>query len=190
MKRVAIYARISTSDKRQDLDTQLIPLKEYVSARGWSTYEIYTDEISGSKEKRVGLDMLLDSAKKRLFDTVLVYRFDRFARSTKHLINSLEMFRALGIDFISYQENIDTSTPAGKAMFTMVSAFAEFERSIIQERVKSGIAKAKAKGVKMGRPRNINVDTYKIRELKGDGLSVRKIASLLSIPKSTVQNYC
>ncbi|MBZ0242643.1 MAG: recombinase family protein [Bacteroidales bacterium] len=131
MKKVAIYARVSTTDKEQDLDTQLIPLQEYVKSRGWEVFRVYSDKVSGATEKRQELSELMEGAYKRLFDIVLVYRFDRFARSTKHLIASLEEFSSLGIDFISYNENIDTSTPIGKAMFTIISAFAELERSII-----------------------------------------------------------
>lgn len=184
--RIAIYARISTSDKSQDLDTQLIPLKQYTEQRGWKIYEIYTDEISGSKESRPSLNRLMKDAHKRKFDGVLVWRFDRFSRSTKQLINSLETFRSLGINFVSYQEAIDTSTPAGQMMFTMISAFAQFERSIIQERVKAGLEKAKAKGKKLGRPKQKR-DINQIIKLRQSGLSIRQIASELNISRSAVE---
>ncbi|MCX6807356.1 MAG: recombinase family protein [Patescibacteria group bacterium] len=188
MKKVAIYARVSTVDKGQDLDTQLLPLKEYVSNRGWQIHEIYTDQISGSKESRPALNQLMNDAHKRKFDCLLVFRFDRFARSTKHLINSLELFQSLNIDFISYNENIDTSTPAGKMMFTLISAFAEFERSIIVERVKAGLEKARIKGRKLGRPR-VEVDVKQILNFREKGLSFRQIAEKLHIPRSTLQKY-
>jgi DNA invertase Pin-like site-specific DNA recombinase len=186
MKKIAVYARVSTSDKGQDLETQLIPLREYVEARGWTLFEVYSDVMSGTKEDRPALQRLMNDAQKRRFDVCLVYRFDRFARSTKSLVNALELFRNLGIDFISYQENIDTSSPAGKALFTMVSAFAELEASIISERVKSGLVKARAKGKKLGRPK-VNVDTDKIIVLHQKGASNREIAKALSLSKSTVQ---
>jgi len=185
MQKVAIYARISTSDKGQDLDTQLLPLREYVERRGWQIYEIYTDQISGSKESRPSLDELMKEAHKKKFDCVLVFRFDRFARSTKHLITALETFSSLGIDFISYQEAVDTTTPAGKMMFTLISAFAEFERSIIQERVRAGIAKARMKGKRIGRPR-VEVDVKEVRRLRKEGLSIRGIAERVGVSKSLI----
>lgn len=188
MKKVAIYARVSTTDKGQDIDTQLFPLKEFIERRGWELSKVYSDQMSGSKESRPALKDLMKDAHKRKFDCVLVFRFDRFARSTKQLINALETFNSLGIDFVSFQESIDTTTPAGQMMFTIIASFAQFERSIIQERVKAGLIKAKAKGKKLGRPKS-HVDAGKIKELRSEGLSIRKIAQTLSVPKSTVQDY-
>lgn len=188
MKKVAIYVRCSTTDKGQDLDTQILPLKEYVSNRGWEVYKIYQDKESGSKVSRGELRELMNDAHKRKFDCVVVFRFDRFSRSSIHLLSSLETFGSLGIDFCSYQENMDTTTPMGKAMFTMASAFAEFERSIIRERVIAGINKARIKGKILGRPK-VPLDMQKIIQLKSEGLSIRKIAGELGVPKSTVQNY-
>ena len=187
--KIAIYARISTTDKKQDLDTQLIPLKEFVEARNWSLHRIYTDELSGSKEDRPELQKLMNDAQKRKFDAVLVFRFDRFARSTKQLINALENFKSLNIDFISYQENVDTTTPAGKMMFTMISAFAEFEREIIRERVRAGIVKARAKGKRIGRPKK-EVNLELVRRLKAAGMSVRRIAKMVQVGKSTISTLC
>lgn len=188
MKRTAIYLRISTNDRKQDFDTQLFALQDYVKQRGFKLHRIYKDRDSGSKESRPELLKLLQDANRRQFDCVVVFRFDRFSRSTRQLIEALETFRKIGIDFISYQEAIDTSTPAGQMMFTIVSAFAQFERNIIQERVRAGIAKAKAKGKKLGRPK-ANINVQKIIQLKAEGLSIRKIADRLDIPKSTVCNY-
>lgn len=183
--KVAIYARISTNHEKQDLDTQLFPLKEYCKQRDWEIYEIYTDELSGSKESRPSLDRMMKDSYRRKFGCVLVFRFDRFSRSTRQLINSLETFRTLGINFVSYQEAIDTSTPAGQMMFTMISAFAQFERAIIQERVKAGLAKARAKGKILGRPQ-IKIDEAKIKQLREEGCSLRDIARKLKVSKSLI----
>jgi len=184
MKRIAIYARVSTTD--QSTDSQLLDLRRYVSERGWNSFKEYVDEgISGTKDSRPALNELMNDAKKRRFDVVLVWRFDRFARSTKHLILALEEFRNLGIDFVSYQENIDTSSPLGSAIFTIISAVAQLERDIIAERVKAGLRRAKENGTKLGRPR-VNVDPNKVRELRLLGLSLRTIAKELSVSRMTV----
>jgi len=131
------------------------------------------------------LNELMNDAKKRRFDVVLVWRFDRFARSTKHLILALEEFKNLGIDFVSYQENIDTSSPLGSAIFTIISAVAQLERDIIAERVKAGLRRAKENGKKLGRPR-AEVPKGEIYRLHSHGLSLRQIATQLNISKSTV----
>ncbi len=150
--RVALYARVSTTD--QSTDSQLLDLRRYVRERGWNSFKEYVDEgISGTKDSRPALNELMNDAKKRRFDVVLVWRFDRFARSTKHLILALEEFKNLGVDFISYQENIDTSSPLGSAIFTIISAVAQLERDIIAERVKAGLRRARENGKKLGRPR-------------------------------------
>jgi DNA invertase Pin-like site-specific DNA recombinase len=148
---VAIYARVSTRD--QEPKTQLRELGSYAKRRQLRVVYELVDRESGANEKRPQLDKLMDLARKRKVDVVLAWKFDRFARSTKHLVTALEEFRELGIDFISYTENVDTSTPAGKALFTMVSAFAEFERDLIGERVKAGLDRARAEGIALGRPR-------------------------------------
>src|ERR1039458_535533 len=137
MRRVIIYARVST--KEQNVDMQLIDLRGYAQARKLLVVKEYIDYASGSRNDRENYLKLFNDVRKQKTDTVLVWKFDRFARSTKELINALEEFKALGIDFISYKENIDTSSPAGKILFTMISAFAEFEREIIRERVRAGI---------------------------------------------------
>ncbi len=150
--RVALYARVSTRD--QSTDSQLLDLRRYVRERGWNIFKEYVDEgISGTKDSRPALNELMDNAKKRRFDVVLVWRFDRFARSTQHLINALEEFKNLKIDFVSYQENIDTSSPLGSAIFTIISAVAQLERDIIAERVKAGLRRARENGKKLGRPK-------------------------------------
>ena len=148
-EKCAIYARVSTAD--QSTEPQLLDLKRYTLNRGWELYEEYRDEgISGALTSRPALNQLMDDARKRRFDIVLVWRFDRFARSTKHLVLALEEFKCLGIDFVSYQENIDTSTPLGGAIFTIISAVAQLERDIIKERVKAGLRRARERGKRLG----------------------------------------
>ncbi len=187
--KVAIYARVSTNNGQQSPDMQLQALREYCEARGFSVYREYVDEgISGAKDSRPALNALMDDAKKRKFDIVSVWKFDRFARSTKHLLSALDEFRNLGIEFISFSENIDTSTPLGKAIFTIVGAIGELERSLIVERVKAGIKAAKARGKQLGRP-NVQFNLEKAIHLKCEGLGVREIASRLGISKSTVASF-
>jgi len=182
--RVAIYARVSTTD--QSTESQLLDLRRYVSDRGWQIYREYLDEgVSGTKDSRPALNKLMDDAKKRRFDAVLVWRFDRFARSTRHLINALEEFKNLGIDFVSYQENIDTSSPLGGAIFTIISAVAQLERDIIAERVKAGLRRAVENGKQLGRPRAC-VDISEVIRLRSKGWSIRSIAKEISISRTTV----
>ena len=183
--RTAIYVRVSTKD--QSVDMQLNDLERYSRERGLNVFKMYEDNgISGTKETRPALNELMNDARKRKFDTVLVWRFDRFARSTKHLVNALYEFRSLGIDFISYQENIDTSSPLGEAIFTIISAMSKLERDIIAERVKGGLRKARAKGKRLGRPEN-EVDTDKIVKYKEEGKSIREIAKEMGIHRSKVE---
>ena len=182
--RVALYARVSTTD--QSTDSQLLDLRRYVQERGWDIFKEYVDEgISGTKDSRPALNELMNDAKKRKFDVLLVWRFDRFARSTKHLILALEEFKNLGIDFVSYQENIDTSSPLGSAIFTIISAVAQLERDIIAERVKAGLRRAVENGKKLGRPRLL-VDSTQVLRLRSEGLSLRAIAQEMGISRTTV----
>src|ERR1700746_3468337 len=152
--RTAIYARVSTKD--QSCDLQVRDLKAYCTARKLTVFREYIDVgESGAKDSRPKLNELMADARKRKFDAILVWRFDRFAPSTKHLVLALEEFRSLGIQFISYQENIDTTSPLGQALFTIVSAGAPLERDFIRERVNAGIRHARAWGKQLGRPRRI-----------------------------------
>ncbi len=184
-KRVAIYVRVSTKD--QSVDMQLNDLERYSKERRLSVFKVYQDNgVSGTKETRPALSSLMDDARKRKFDVVLVWRFDRFARSTKHLVNALYEFRNLSIDFISYQENIDTSSPLGEAIFTIISAMATLERDIIAERVRGGLRKAKANGKRLGRPKS-EVDTDKVIEYRKQNKSIRQIANELNLSKGAVQ---
>lgn len=182
-KRAIIYARVST--KEQNPEMQLIDLREYANARKFSVVKEYVDIASGKKDDRNNYQKMLDDVRKRKVDVVLVWKFDRFARSTKELINALEEFNQLGVDFISYKENIDTNSPAGRVLFTMISAFASFEADIIKERVKAGLEKAKMKGVKLGRPSVDDSVIRRIKELHQEGYDYKYISSAvgISIPK-------
>lgn len=167
------------------MELQLRDLRAYALHRGLCIEREYVDAgISGSKDQRPALNELMDGAKKRHFDTVLVWRFDRFARSTRHLLQSLDEFRSLGIDFISFQENIDTTSPLGKAMFTIISAINELEKNIIVSRVRAGLANAKAKGRKLGRPPRINHG--QVLELRTQGFSLSQIGKKVGATKSAV----
>ena len=184
MKKVAIYGRVSTKD--QDPESQLLDLRKYVKLRNWTIYQEYVDRgVSGAKESRPALDKLMKDARKRKFDILLVWKFDRFARSTKHLVTALEELEGLGIDFCSYEDSIDTSTNHGKLVFTIMGAIAEFERSLIRERVLAGIRRAKENGIRLGRP-TLEVDIEKMKQLVSKGLSIRAIAKELRISKSLV----
>lgn len=185
MLRIAVYARVSTKD--QSCDLQLRDLRAYCAARRFSVQREYVDiGESGAKDSRPQLNELMAAARKRLIDAVVVWRFDRFARSTKHLLLALEEFRTLGIQFISYQENIDTSSPLGQALFTIVSAVAQLERDLIRERVSAGIRNAQACGKHIGRPR-CTVSRDEIGRLRSQGASLRQIAKKLNIGYGTVR---
>ena len=185
--RVAIYARVST--RAQQPRTQLRELKAHAKRRGFAVECELIDIESGAKADRPKLAELFDLAGKRKVDVVLVWKFDRFARSTKQLITALEEFRELGVDFISYTENIDTSTPAGKVLFTVISAFAEFERDLIRERVRAGLDHARAEGTRLGRPA-ITPDTIKeIRKMRRSGMRVRMIAKRTGLSVGVVSKY-
>jgi DNA invertase Pin-like site-specific DNA recombinase len=151
--RVALYSRVSTNTGQQSPEMQLREIREYAHRRGWQVIEEYTDHgVSGSKESRPALNRLMADAHRRLFDTVLVWKLDRFGRSLRHLVNSLAEFEALGIAFVSLRDNLDLTTPSGRLMFQIIGAMAEFERSLIAERVKAGMRNARAKGRQIGRP--------------------------------------
>ena len=184
--KAAIYGRVSTIGKGQDVDLQLRDLRSYAQARGWKIFKEYIDNgVSGRKDKCPALNQLMNDARKKRFDAVLVWRFDRFARSTKHLVTSLDEFNHLGIDFISFMENMDTSSPMGKAMFTITSAIAELEADLIRERVRVGLANAKAKGAKLGRP-SPKFDEEELVRLRESGETIRAIAKRLNLRKSFV----
>jgi DNA invertase Pin-like site-specific DNA recombinase len=182
--RSALYARVSTLD--QNCEVQLQDLRRFAGQR-FTPYQEYIDVgVSGAQRHRPQLDILIKDARKRRFDVVLVWKFDRFARSLKHLIESLDEFNALGIDFVSYTEGVDTTTPAGQLLFHIVGAVAQFERDLIGERVRAGLAHARAMGKHIGRPR-AKVDVEAVRNLRSSGDSLRVIAKTLGIPVSRVR---
>lgn len=184
--RVSIYGRVSTIDK-QNPEMQLSDLRKYAEARGWNVSGEFVDRCSGARDKRPELDRLMEACRKRQIDGILVWRLDRWGRSLKHLINSLDELRALGISFISFSENIDLSTSTGQLLFHLLGAFAEFERNLIKERVVAGIANAKAKGVKFGRPRRFHDDMlFEVKEFQKAGLSIRAIAKKLKVSPALV----
>jgi DNA invertase Pin-like site-specific DNA recombinase len=165
---------------------QIRELREYCKRRAWDVEGEYVDAgVSGAKERRPQLDLLLAVCRKRRVDAVVVYRYDRFARSLRQLVNALEEFRSLGIEFISLHEGVDTSTPNGRLVFGIFASIAEFERELIRDRVKSGIAAAKSRGKTLGRPR-VSVDAARIACLRASGLSWPKIAAELGVSVGTV----
>jgi DNA invertase Pin-like site-specific DNA recombinase len=177
--KVAIYARVSTN-KGQDPKMQITELRDYCRTRGWNVTAEFVDKgISGAKDSRPELDRLMADAHRRRFDVVAVWKFDRFARSVSHLLRSLETFAALGIEFVSLSEQIDTGTPAGKLVFTVLGAVAELERSLIGERIRGGLRNARAKGTRLGRPPLHKFSATEVRQLRRErrrGMSFKRLA--------------
>jgi len=183
--KIALYARVSTDG--QDPEVQLTALRAHAIQREWVIVEEFIDHgYSGAKERRPALDRLIKSSWSGQFQAVLVWRFDRFARSVKHLITALEQFRSLNINFISLQEQFDTSTPIGHAMFTIIGAMAQLERDIIRERVKAGLDRARMKGVRLGRP-VAQAQPHEVAALRQQGIAPSEIAKRLHCSRSTVK---
>jgi DNA invertase Pin-like site-specific DNA recombinase len=183
--RVALYARVSTSG--QDPEVQLAALRTHAAQRGWEIAAEFVDRgVSGTKDRRPALDRLMKAVWTGHVQTVLVWRFDRFARSVKHLVTALDTFRALGVAFVSLQEQLDTATPIGQAMFTIIGAMAQLERDIIRERVRAGLERARARGVRLGRPR-VPVPSGLLAGLQRDGLSLGEMARRVRCSRSTVR---
>jgi len=184
--RIALYARVSTLNN-QDPEMQLAELREYAARRGWQIVEEFADQgVSGCKESRPALNRLMSDAYRRRFDAVLVWKIDRFGRSLKHLVNTLAELAALGVAFVSLRDNLDLSTPSGRLMFQIIGAMAEFERSLIRERVRAGLRNARNKGKRLGRPRVI-VDASRIAGLRSQGLSWAQIKNEVGVSKGTGQ---
>ena len=185
-KQVGIYCRVSTQE--QNIEMQLSDLRRYCLARDLNIHKEYLDRgVSGSKDSRANLDALMADARQRRIDIVLVWRFDRFARSSKQLAIALDEFQHLGIDFVSFQEQIDTSTSMGKMVFTVMGAVAELERNIITERIRGGLRRAREKGKIFGRPR-VEISPEKITDMQNRGYSIRKMAMALGVPRSTMHH--
>jgi DNA invertase Pin-like site-specific DNA recombinase len=193
-KRATLYARVSTLGGGQDPAMQVRELREYCRNRGWKIVGEYVDRgISGAKDSRPELDRLMADAHRRKFDIVAVWKFDRFARSVSHLLRSLEAFASLGIEFLSLSEQIDTSTPTGKMIFTVLGAVAELERSLIGERIRAGLRNARAKGKRLGRVPLRVLSTVEVRQLRRErrrGMSFKKLARKHGTSVFTVFQLC
>jgi DNA invertase Pin-like site-specific DNA recombinase len=183
--RAALYARVSTNNGQQSPEMQLQELRAYCERGGWQCSEYVDHGVSGAKERRPSLDRLLADCRRRQVDAVIVYRYDRFARSLRQLVNALEEFRSLGIDFISLHEGVDTSTPNGRLIFGIFGSIAEFERELIRDRVKSGLAAAKANGKVLGRPKRIFRRDEVVRLRDDEHLSWAQIASRMRVGVGT-----
>jgi DNA invertase Pin-like site-specific DNA recombinase len=187
--RVALYARVSTSNGQQDPEMQLRELREYTKHRGLTILGEYIDKMTGSKDSRPALNRLMTDASQRKFDAVLVWKLDRFGRSLRHLVNAIADLEALGVAFVSLRDNLDLSTPSGRLMFQIIGAMAEFESSLIQERVRAGLRNACSKGKRLGRPRAV-VNATQIASLRASGVSWRAIARELGVGEGTVRRAC
>jgi DNA invertase Pin-like site-specific DNA recombinase len=185
-KRIAIYARVSTAD--QHPETQLLDLRQMAKQRGYEVVHEYTDMIPGAKSKRPGLDQLLADARRHRFDMVLVAAFDRVARSVRHFLEVLDELNRLGIEFVSFRENIDTGGPLCRAMVVIVGAIAELERSLIVERVKAGMRRAKLEGRRIGRS-PLAIDREQAVRDRCSGMSLTQVAKKYRISRASVVRF-
>ena len=183
--KVAIYCRISTSDGSQNPDVQLRPLREFIEKRGWQIVGEFVDQESGLKEKRRGFSSVMELAKQRNIDAIVVASLDRWGRSLKQLVNTLDELASLGVSFVSLRESLDFTTPTGQLMTHLLGAFAQFEVSLIKERVRAGIANARARGERIGRPKK-DVDLKKLLDLRKQGVSFRGIAKQMGVSPGLV----
>ena len=185
MKKAALYLRVSTTD--QTVENQRLAIENYCRLQNWRIARTYEDTgVSGAQDRREGLDALKADVAKSKFDVVIVWKFDRLARSTQHLLETLSLLQRYGIDFVSVTEAVDSSTPAGKMVLTFLGAIAEFEREIIRERVVCGLERAKANGVQLGRPR-AGFDVNEALRLKRDGLSWSQLAKQMPVSSATLR---
>ena len=183
MPRAALYMRVSTLD--QHPETQLYDLRELARQRGFQIVQEYTDRLSGAKARRPGLDQMLKDARARQFDVVLVWAGDRIARSVRHFLEVLDELNHLGIEFVSFRENIDTGGPLGRAIIVIIGAIAELERNLIIERVRAGMRRAKLEGRRIGRA-PLDVDRQAVLRDRGRGLSLTDIARAHRISRASV----
>jgi DNA invertase Pin-like site-specific DNA recombinase len=183
VKKAALYSRISTGD--QHLETQLLDLRELAKQRGFEIVGEYTDVISGAKSKRPGLERLMADARRRRFDVLLVAAFDRIARNVRHFLEVLDELHHLGVEFVSLRENIDTSGPLGRAMVVIVGAIAELERSLIAERVRAGMRRAKLEGRRIGR-QPLNIDREQVVADRKSGMSLTQVSRKYRISRASV----
>src|SRR5664279_6330069 len=190
----ALYARVSTSSKGQDPEMQLTELREFASKRGWQIVGEFVDiGVSGSKDHRPQLDAMMRLAQARKVDVIVCWKLDRFGRSLRHLVDALAELQAVGCAFVSLRDNLDLTTPAGRMMFHVIGAMAEFERELIREQVKAGLAHARSKGQIGGRPkvkRERDRDAKAIRRMRAEGDSYGEIAETLGRTKSDVYRVC
>ena len=192
--RVAIYARVSTSDQGQNPETQLMPLRDFCSAQGWDVYREYVEEVSAADlAHRVAWRQLLDDAAKRRFTVVLVFKLDRAFRSVKHMHDTLAAWEAVGVSFKSLREQFDTSTALGRLLLNLLASLAEFELELIRERVKAGMERARRQGIRIGRPRVTDRRGFQKRfgavleRLVAGNLSRRQAAQELGIGYATLK---
>jgi DNA invertase Pin-like site-specific DNA recombinase len=183
LKRVAVYLRVSTVD--QHPETQVLDLRQLAEQRGFQIVEEYTDVISGAKAKRPGLDRLMADARRGKFDAVVVWAFDRIARSVRHFLEVLDDLNHLNIEFISFRENVDTGGPLGRALIIIIGAIAELERNLIVERVRAGMRRAKLEGRRLGRP-PLNVDRNALIHDRSRGQSLAALAKTYCISRASV----
>ena len=184
--RAALYARVSTVGHGQDVGLQLDELRQVAAQRHWVAQEFVDDGISGSKDRRPALDRLMGEVRAGRVDVVAVWRFDRFARDTRHLLQACEELRQCGVQFVSLREQVDTSTPIGKAMFTIISAIAELEKDILRERVIAGVRRAQAAGRHCGRPK-VEVDLRPAVALLREGRTLKDTARILKTDRNTLR---
>ncbi len=184
--RIALYARVSRHDKDQNPENQLIKLRDFAQRHGWLVHREYVDFASGACTTRTGFNDMIRDARARWFDAIVVVRLDRLARSTRHLLNLLEELQRFGIDLICTDQDIDTKSPAGRLLFTVLGAVSELELDLIRERTKDGLARARAQGKRLGRPPS-PVRTEEILRLRSEGLSLRQIGTRLGLSHQAVK---
>lgn len=188
-RKVAIYARVSTGRQEQSLEEQVRLLKEYCERQGHEVVDIFQETASGAKDDRIELNKMMHEVEmnRNQFDMVVVQKFDRFSRSLQSLINNIEFLRGHNVDFISVLDNVETNTPQGKLMFHIIGALAEFERSLIRERTKIGMERAKREGIVCHRPRK-GVDVDRVIDLYNNGVKMREIAGIYKCSQVTLWN--